>query len=124
MGSTTVRATMGSTRRGWRPGPPAAGAVMTALRAAVRGVAAGVPAAQLARLGLPALAGTLTIGVLVLGTAWWVLPSDARTGRAARLLGAWRGTSPPGGGGPVTGPGRLTENDTAACRLFCGVITA
>ena len=64
---------------------------MAMLRAAGRGAAAAVPTAQLARLGLPALAGGLGLAVLMLVTVWWVLASDARCERLAKVVEAWRG---------------------------------
>jgi hypothetical protein len=64
---------------------------MAMLRAVGRVAAATVPAAQLARLGLPALAGGLGLAVLALVTVWWVLASDARCERLAKVVGAWRG---------------------------------
>ena len=66
------------------------GALMAMLRAAVKAAAAAVPKAQLARLGLPALLGTLGLAVLVLAAVCWVLESDARCERVAKVLGAWR----------------------------------
>jgi hypothetical protein len=74
---------------------------MTVLRAAGRAAAAAVPAAQLARLGLPALAGVLGLAVLVLAVICWVLASDARCERMANVLRAWRGV--PTSGAPVPG---------------------
>ena len=61
---------------------------MAILRAVARAAAAAVPAAQLARLGFPALIGAFGLAVLVLATAWWVLASDAWCERAAKVLGA------------------------------------
>lgn len=67
--------------------------MMGVLRAAVKAVAAAVPAVQLARLGLPALVGVLGLAALVLAAGCWVLASDARCERVAKVLGAWRGTT-------------------------------
>lgn len=55
-------------------------------------VAAGVlSAALIARLGWPAL-GVLTLLVaLAAGLVCWVLSSDARAARVARILTAWHG---------------------------------
>ena len=63
---------------------------MTVLRAVARAAAVAVPAAQLARLGVPALIGAFGLAVLVLAAACWVLASDARCERAAKVLGACR----------------------------------
>ena len=63
---------------------------MAVLRAVTRAAAAAVPAAQLARLGFPALIGAFGLAVLVLVVACSVLASDARAGRAAKVLGACR----------------------------------
>ena len=61
---------------------------MAALRAVARAAAVAVPAAQLARLGFPALIGAFGLAVLILAVACWVLASDARCERAAKVLGA------------------------------------
>jgi hypothetical protein len=66
--------------------------MMAVLRAAGWAAAVAVPAAQLARLGLPALLAVCGLAVLVLTLACWVLGSDARCERAAKILRAWRGT--------------------------------
>jgi hypothetical protein len=76
---------------------------MAALRAAAKAAVAAVPMAQLARLGLPALAGVIGLAVLVLAAVCWVLASDARCERVAKMLGAWRGS---GGGGAGDRPSR------------------
>lgn len=68
---------------------------MAVLRGAVKAAAALVPAAQLARLGLPALIAACGLAVCVLAVACWVLASDKRADRATAMLGAWRGTIPP-----------------------------
>jgi len=68
---------------------------MAVLRAAGRAVAAAVPAAQLARLGLPALLAVCGLAVLMLAVACWVLASDARCERVAKVLTAWRGAPAP-----------------------------
>lgn len=67
------------------------GPVMAALRRAGKIAAGVVPAALAARLGLPALGAAVFLAVLVIGTAWWVFRSDARTERVSRVLLAWRG---------------------------------
>ncbi len=75
---------------------------MAALKLADKMAASAVPVAQLARLGLPALAGTLAFAVLVLAAVCWLLGSDDRTDRAARLLQAWRaGTASTSGTAPA-----------------------
>ena len=57
-------------------------------------VAAGaVPVAVLARLGLPALGALVFLAVLVAGVTCWLLGSDARAARVARVLLAWKGSS-------------------------------
>jgi hypothetical protein len=61
-------------------------------------VAAGIiPAAALARLGLPALGTLIFLAVLGAGVTCWLLGSDARTARISQVLLAWRGNpgSPP-----------------------------
>ena len=54
-----------------------------------------IPVAQLARLGWPGLivlvAVVAALALLLLGTLWWVIGSDARSARAERLLLAVRG---------------------------------
>ena len=55
--------------------------------AVARAVAAVIPAAALARLGLSALITAAALAVCVLATACWVLASDARAGRAAMVPG-------------------------------------
>jgi hypothetical protein len=52
-----------------------------------------VPAALVARLGLPALAALVFLAVLVTGVACWVFGSDARADRVSRVLLAWRGNA-------------------------------
>ena len=51
---------------------------MAVLRAAGKAAVGIVPAAQLARLGLPALVAGGVLAVLVLGAGCWVIASDAR----------------------------------------------
>jgi hypothetical protein len=62
-----------------------------ALKHARRTVAGMLPAALLARLGLPTLAGVVFLTVLVLGVICWVISSDDRTGRVNRMMLAKRG---------------------------------
>ena len=66
-----------------------------AARAAARAAVAVMPAAALARLGQPALITAAALAVCVLAAACWVLASDARAGRAAAVLAAWRGVPAP-----------------------------
>ncbi len=66
---------------------------MAVLRGVGKAAGGAVPVAQLARLGLPALVTGGVLAVLVLGAVCWILTSDARAGRLARVLGAWRGTA-------------------------------
>jgi hypothetical protein len=61
---------------------------MAVLRAEGCAVAAAVPAAQLARLGLPALIAAAVLAVLVLATGWWILADDGRAARLAQILRA------------------------------------
>jgi hypothetical protein len=63
---------------------------MAALKLAGKAAAGAVPLAQLARLGLPALAGLLAFAALVLATVCWILSSDARSDRVTRVLQACR----------------------------------
>ena len=80
--------------------------VMTALRRVCK-VAAGVaPAALAAGLGPPALGVLLSLAILVVGAACWVLRSDARTERVSRVLLAWRGNASclPSGSGTAPFP--------------------
>lgn len=74
--------------------------------AMLKRAAAAVPVAQLARLGLPALVGTLVFAVLMLAAVCWLLGSDDRTARAACLLQAWRAgaASTPGTASALPGP--------------------
>ena len=66
--------------------------------------------AQLARLGLATLIAAAVLAVLVLATGCWVLASDARAGRLAPVLGAWRGDAAladtPAGAVPAARRGR------------------
>jgi len=63
---------------------------MATLKLAGKVAAGAVPVAQLARLGLPALAGLLAFALLVLAAVCWILNSDDRSGRLARVLQACR----------------------------------
>jgi len=62
-----------------------------ALRHAGQAVAGVLPAAILARLGVPALATVVFLIVLVLAVACWIINSDDRTGRVARMMLAKQG---------------------------------
>ena len=67
---------------------------MTAvLRRAGRVATEVVPAALVARLGLPALGTLVLLAVLGVWAACWVLLSDARAERVSRVLLAWRGNT-------------------------------
>ena len=68
-------------------------AVIVALKDAGKIAAGAVPAALLARLGLPALGGVLFLAVLVLAVACWVIGSGDRAERVSRMLLAWRGNA-------------------------------
>ena len=61
------------------------------LRHAGKIAAGAVPAAVLARLGLPALGGVVFLAVLAAGVTCWLLGSDARANRVIRVLLAWKG---------------------------------
>ncbi|MGP0022966.1 MAG: hypothetical protein ACLPKE_06315 [Streptosporangiaceae bacterium] len=65
--------------------------MMVVLRQAGKLAAEAVPVAQLARLGLPALIAVAVLAVLVLAAICWIIDSDERCSRVARVLGAWRG---------------------------------
>jgi hypothetical protein len=64
---------------------------MSALRRAARVVAGVLPAAVLARLGMPVLAAVVFLAVLALGAACWVIASDDRSDRVTRMIYARRG---------------------------------
>ncbi len=87
-------------------------AVATVLRWVGKVAAGAVPAALVARLGLPALGVLVFLAVLVAWVACWVFRSDARTERVSRVLLAWRGNVgclPPVGADapePAPRPGR------------------
>ena len=67
--------------------------VIAMLRRAGKVAAGVVPAALLARLGLPALGGLVLLAVIVVGVACWVIGSADRTERVSRVLLAWRGNA-------------------------------
>jgi hypothetical protein len=68
---------------------------MTALRTAGRVATTVLPLSQMARLGWPGLfvvvALVVALAALAVGVVCWVIGSDARAARAARLLLAFRG---------------------------------
>ncbi len=74
------------------------------MRAAARAAAAVLPTVALARLGLPALLTAAALAAGVLAAACWVLASDARAGRVAAVLDAWRGTPAPPTATPAPNP--------------------
>jgi hypothetical protein len=65
--------------------------VKNALKPAARAAAEMLPAAVLARLGMPALAALVFLAVLVLGVICWVISSPHCSERVARLMLARRG---------------------------------
>jgi hypothetical protein len=78
-------------------------------RKATKAVAGVIPAAVIARLGLPALVALLFLAVLVLAIACWVISNQARTDRVTQILLAHRGTAiaPPTTAVPPAGPAML-----------------
>ena len=64
---------------------------MTMLRHTGKVVAGALSAALMAQLGLAALGVLVLLVLLAAGLAYWVLSSDARTARLARILVAWHG---------------------------------
>jgi hypothetical protein len=86
--------------------------VMSVLRGVGKVIAGAVPAALVARLGLPALGALVFLVVLAVWAACWVFCSDVRTERVSRVLLAWRGNAsclPPVGPAtpePAPRPGR------------------
>jgi hypothetical protein len=64
---------------------------MTTLRHAGKAVAVMVPVSQLARLGLPALIVLGSLAILMLAISCWIIASDDRSSRMARLMLAARG---------------------------------
>ncbi len=81
---------------------------MTMLRHASK-VAAGVlPAALVARLGLPALGALVFLALVFLAAGCWVVRSRARTDRVSRMLLALRGNA------NCLGPGTTPSSPAAA----------
>jgi hypothetical protein len=79
---------------------------MAALGHAAKFLAGTVPTAVMVGLGMPE-SGVLifVLAVMVLGTACWVISSDARTDRVSRMLLAWRGNADSlGRGAAAPGP--------------------
>jgi hypothetical protein len=65
--------------------------VRNALSRVGRMTAGILPAALVARLGLPALAAAVFLAVLALGAACWVIASGDRSDRVTRMIYARRG---------------------------------
>jgi hypothetical protein len=63
----------------------------SALKGAGRVIAGILPAAALARLGMPALVAAVFLAVLVVGTACWIVASDDRSDRVTRMIYARHG---------------------------------
>ena len=66
-------------------------AATAALRWAGKVATRVMPAALMARIGLPAIGALVFLAVLAAGMACWVLGSDDRADRVSRVLLAWRG---------------------------------
>jgi hypothetical protein len=78
--------------------------VNTALKHAGRVLAGILPAAVLARLGVPALAAAVSLAVLILGVTCWVINNGDRSDRVTRMIYARHGDArclPPDTGPPV-----------------------
>lgn len=56
-------------------------------------VAGTLPAALLVRLGMPVLAALFSLAVLVLGVICWIIGSQERSDRVARMMLARRGNA-------------------------------
>jgi hypothetical protein len=65
--------------------------VKGALKGAGATAAAMLPPALLAQLGMPAFAAAVFLVVAALAVVCWIIGSDARTGRVARMLLARHG---------------------------------
>jgi hypothetical protein len=61
-------------------------------RYAAKAAAGLIPAAAVARLGMPALGALVLLAVLILAFVCWVIVSQDRTNRVSQLLLARRGT--------------------------------
>jgi len=83
---------------------------MSTLRGAGRVAAGMLPAAVLARLGLPALAAAVFLAVLALGAACWIIASNDRSDRVTRMIYARRADArslgPGSPGSPAQAAGR------------------
>ena len=62
-----------------------------ALKHAGRAAAGMLPAALLARLGMPALAALVFLAILVLGVTCWIISDPARSDRVTRMMLARQG---------------------------------
>jgi hypothetical protein len=89
---------------------------MSALKRAGRVTAGIVPAAALARLGLPALAAVVFLGVLALGAACWVIASSDRSDRVTRMIYARRGDGRSLGPGSPGSPARVSRRRPTGSR--------
>lgn len=67
----------------------------TMARYAAKAAAGLLPAAVVARLGMPALGALVLVGVLLLGLVCWVIGNQDRTDRASQILLACRGAVGP-----------------------------
>ena len=65
----------------------------SALTLTGRAAAGILPAAALAKLGIPALAALVFLGVLVLGVICWIISDQGRSDRVNRMLLARRGNA-------------------------------
>lgn len=83
------------------------GAVKSTLRRAAHVIAGAIPAAVLARLGMPALGAVLFLVVAGIAVGCWVIGSRDRTERVSRLLLACRGNV-------ACLPGKAHSESTAA----------
>ncbi|MGH3223050.1 MAG: hypothetical protein ACRDPY_30905 [Streptosporangiaceae bacterium] len=65
--------------------------IVSILRRAGRAAAGILPAAALARLGMPALVAVVFLAVLVLGAAYWIIANGDRADRVTRMIYARHG---------------------------------
>lgn len=83
---------------------------MSALRRAGRVAAGMLPAAVVARLGMPALAAAVFLAVLALGAACWIIANGDRSDRLTRMIYARHGDArsliPAPPAAPSPAPGR------------------
>jgi hypothetical protein len=91
------------------------------LKYAGRIAAGALPAALLAKFGMPALGALVFLAIVVLAVICWVIASGDRTDRVSRIMLAGRGEASclaPGTGAPsVPVPGPVTVPDAQAGRL-------